>query len=1328
MTGTGGTVITFYSYKGGTGRTMALANVAWILASNGRRVLAVDWDLESPGLHKYFHPFLADKHLRDSRGVIDMVREYSASMLHPPTESDDDDWLGLQADVLRYAVSLDWHFPDKGYLDFLPAGRQDAGYTKAVGTFDWSAFFERLSGNAFLEALGDNMRGHYDYVLIDSRTGVSDSAGICTVRLPDTVVDCFSLNAQSIDGALAVARSIDRQRGDNPVRLLPVPMRVEDAEQLKLEAGRDYARQSFRPFLGRQAEEEVNFYWGDIEIPYKPFYAYEEILAAFGDRSRQENSLLAAYERLTRAVTDGLVHQLPALDERIRRRWLAAFERRTVGSTVDVFLSYAAIDRIWAEWISDELTDAGLHVTMREIDYPASAEPGGVGGLLANAGRIVVLLSQGYIESPNATGLWKAVADRDPVAGAAFLVPIRLDNVRVPPPFVDRSPVDLAGLNQSQATEQLLNAVGQPGYPSTGEPVDGEGRQTRKRFPASEPPIWEVPQRNTAFTGRHQFLENLRTRLSTTASPLPPQALHGLGGVGKTQLALEYAHRFKAAYDLVWWVSAQQPSLVRSSLSALAERLGVPPGDSVTDRIKAGLEILRQGHRFERWLIIFDNADEPAKLHEHLPQGRGHVLITTRDRTWGTEAQLLEVLPFTREESVTFLLRRIPALSSADADQVASHLGDLPLAVDQAGAWLAATGMPVARYIELLEKQPVQMLEKDLPQQYQRTAAQPWLVSLDGLRQRSPAAAKLLEVCAFFAAEPIPVSLLYSARFISILLPHDPTLDEPMLMGRATREISRYALARFEASRPGSESGRRHRPQEIGVDRGQSLQLHRLVQTVIRATLPPEEADENRRNVHDILAAANPKDADQPENWPIYAELWPHVRPSGALRSQVNEVRQLVNDLARYLWKIYDYDTCQELADQAVQRWTETFGPDDRQVLMMRYNLACVRRLQADYTGAYEIDSDVYQRLTATLGGEHPYALMAGSSLAADMRGQGRFAEAKVLDENVEARWREWFGEENAQTLTAAHNLAISLRLVGDLKGALRLQERTLRLRRAVHGDRHPYALYSAASYGRDLRDTGELRSSRRELEAALELHRQILGVDHPETLRTSKSFAVTLRKLGEFEKARALSEDTLARTDALHGPQHPDTLACAMNLASNESALGEDAKALRRALPVYDWYRDNMGPDHSFTLAYGNNVGVFTQRSGELAGAHELIRRVLDRFTATMGDTHPYTLAAGINYGNVLFELGDFDAALSNDQAVFTHMTEVLGPEHPDTLAAAGNLAASLRACGDRAGAQSLLDATLATYRRVLGDEHPSTVLVRSRARLSCDLEPPPT
>ena len=245
----GGQVITFYSFKGGTGRSMALANVAWVLASSGKRVLVVDWDLEAPGLHRYFAPFLIDKELTETSGVVDLVWDFVTEAMTPGGDGDPT-WYEPLADIRRYAISLNYPFPPPGTLDFIPAGRQDSGYSQRVGTFDWSRFYKEMGGGIFLEAVRERMRERYEYVLIDSRTGVSDTAGICTVQMPDALVACFTANNQSIAGVAAVATSVrdqwaaDPDRAGAAPRIYPLLTHVDPFEKGKLERRRDLRGQS----------------------------------------------------------------------------------------------------------------------------------------------------------------------------------------------------------------------------------------------------------------------------------------------------------------------------------------------------------------------------------------------------------------------------------------------------------------------------------------------------------------------------------------------------------------------------------------------------------------------------------------------------------------------------------------------------------------------------------------------------------------------------------------------------------------------------------------------------------------------------------------------------------------------------------------------------------------------------------------------------------------------------------------------------------------------------------------------------------------------------
>lgn len=293
---------------------MALANVAWLLAMSGERVLVVDWDLEAPGLHRYFHPMLEDKELLQTEGLLDFLEKLAtrAATASKPLAED-------EVDVIEYVTTLKWpaNFPvswvtfgENAGIDLLSAGRQGALYGKRLNAFSFVDFYEKLGGQRMLQIARRQMKGVYDYILIDSRTGVSDTSGICTVEMPETLVVCFTLNDQSILGASGIAQDILTQRAalpssstETPFRIFPVPMRVDlDGERSKITNALALARKKFAPFLGHIPREQWSQYWGSVQLTHFSFYAFEEIPAIFGDPPHQMSSLLTQIGFLARAL------------------------------------------------------------------------------------------------------------------------------------------------------------------------------------------------------------------------------------------------------------------------------------------------------------------------------------------------------------------------------------------------------------------------------------------------------------------------------------------------------------------------------------------------------------------------------------------------------------------------------------------------------------------------------------------------------------------------------------------------------------------------------------------------------------------------------------------------------------------------------------------------------------------------------------------------------------------------------------------------------------------------------------------------------------------
>ncbi|WTJ79386.1 FxSxx-COOH system tetratricopeptide repeat protein [Kitasatospora sp. NBC_01539] len=1288
---------------------MALANTAWILAANGFRVLTVDWDLEAPGLGRFFHPFLDQAAVDATTGMMDLFADYYEEARRPVERSAH--WYEDFARIHPHAISLAWRFPGTGGLDYVPAGQVNRDY--AANRVDWDDFYERYDGQRFLQFLRQDMKRHYDYVLIDSRTGLTDTADICTVEMPDDLVVCFTLSDQSIDGAARIAHTVDGRYGDRGIRILPVPMRIDENEKERADAGRAHARIRFAGLPSGLGEAELAQYWASVEIPYRPFYSYEEILAPFGDAPGQPASLLSACERLTSAVTRSRIAALPPMDELERLRNLDAFIRRRPTAPADLYLSFVPEDRVWADWIASVLTDAGFRVVSRDLgigsDPRASTEQG-----IDAAFRTVAVLSSAYLVSPQAQALWERTVGGDPAGTRRQVIPVRVGDVRLTAPFNNRNPVDLVGRDETQAALTLLRALGH------NDPVDRS--PGAPRFPGTKPAYWSVPQRNPSFTGRVGVLDDLREQLvgGPTAVLPTPQTLYGLGGVGKTQVALEYAHRYMSHYDLVWWIDAEQAESVAQSLAELADRLGLRVSDSVNEAAEAAREALRRGTPTPRWLLIFDNADEPSEVRRYFPGGSGHILITSRNQGWSGQAGVLGVDVFTRGESIDHLRRRVRGLSRPDADRVAEAVGDLPLAVEVAAAWLETTRTPVDTYVAQLQAEATKALAAgDTPVDYPTPVGATWNVSIARLREQSPAAVRLLQLCAFFAPEPISLTLFYNDQMTRALAPYDDELTDSFMLGKVIQAVSRYALAKTDAN-------------------SNSFQVHRLVQAVVRSGMSADEQNDAVHDVHRILVNARPAlgDTDDPQNWPAFEKIWPHLGPSKAQDCDERETRELLIDRVRYLWKRVDLDRAMALARSLDAAWSERYETETkagerrflrRQMLSLNFQLGNVLRSQGAYHEALELDRATMAGQKELLGDHNAFTLMTAGSLGADLRFLGRFQEALILDIDTYNQFRDLFGDDNPRTLSVANNLAIDHRLVGNTQLARDLDQETYDRRAAVLGARHPYTLSSKSNLARDLRELGDYKGSVELLREVTQVLDSILQPDAPENLRNAKSLAVSLRRAGESREARRLTEQTYERYVEQYGPENADALACRLNLAADHSAAGDKETARDIAQEAYDGYRRLNGDHHPFTALCQNNLAIYLRGSGDTAGAIRHGEEAVAGLAHALDPDHPYTLNATINLANAYADNHQLAKAEELGRAAYAGLHNRYGPGHPDAVVCGLNLAITLRTAGRQDEAETLRRQAIAALVELFGDDHPTIVSARGWQRINRDLEPQP-
>jgi tetratricopeptide (TPR) repeat protein len=733
----------------------------------------------------------------------------------------------------------------------------------------------------------------------------------------------------------------------------------------------------------------------------------------------------------------------------------------------EFFLSFTNADRPWAEWLLVELDAAGYSTVSQLRDFVAGGNiPLDMDRAARRAARTLGVLSPQALQAPYVQQEWAQRLGTDPTGAQRALVLVRVEPCQPEGLLGPVLYIDLVGLDEAAARTRLheeLAAVvrGQRPLPANRQ-FPGRGPEAvvadvgRPRFPTALPPVWNLPfRRNPSFTGREQALAALAEQLERGAAAAVTQALQGAGGVGKTALAVEYAYRYRSQFDTVCWVRAEQPATLVGDYAGLAGALQLP-GAGQADQQLAVVAVRRWLEEHDRWLLVLDNAEAPdtptglevplAQLIDLLPRVlHGQVLVTSRDASWEEQAALAELEVFTLTEAVAFLLARSGSNDQATATQIVELLGWLPLALEQAGAYIRETRLSLVDYLARLRGYPALTVARGRPRDRDPTdtVATTWQVSLERVRPTA-GAALLLEVCGFLGPEEIPREL-----FAQQLDPPAAELhllaQDPFALDAAVAALHRFGLVKADE---------------------QSLTVHRLLQQVVGSALDPATKAARVRVAVRLVDRALPFGGHvDPGLWPACARLLPHALAATEHAEQVGveplATASLLESAASYLHGRARYADARPLFERALAIRQARPGPDHPDTARTLSGLADILVAQGDLDGAHPLFERALAIRQARLGPDHPTTADSLSGLAAISAAHDDLDGARRLFERALAIRETHLGPDHMLTAWSLSNLATVLAAQGDLEGARRLHERALAIRETRLGPDHPHTAES---------------------------------------------------------------------------------------------------------------------------------------------------------------------------------------------------------------------------------------------------------------------------
>jgi hypothetical protein len=622
------------------------------------------------------------------------------------------------------------------------------------------------------------------------------------------------------------------------------------------------------------------------------------------------------------------------------------------------------------------------------------------------------------------------------------------------------------------------------------------------------PAVWQMPARIVGFIARPAAAAAIDAAL-----PLGPAVLCGIGGVGKTRLAIEYSYQHADRYQAVWWIDADDDDRIGDQLSALAVAVGACGPGTTTSLAIGALNRHLRAQPAGCTLLVFDNADTPDEVSKYLLDG-ADIVITSRNPHWTETATAVPVHVFARAESVAMLQSRVDGLTESDAHQLAEQLGDLPLALAQAAGVMATQGITTTAYLEQLNARAAAITDVGRPRSYPTSLAAAVTVA----RQRlDPDAQTLLDICAQLAPETVPIGVLRHAAN-----------SQQLRLHASLEHTARFGLARVDVH---------------------GLLVHRLTQAILRDRISAPERAQLRRRAEAAVAAAAPDDGgDDPATWPLWQALIPHVLALEPGRSDDPALREFAGRIPRYMSIRGDVVPGRNLAQRLYDTWQHRLGPTHPHTLQVAGQLTML----LFQTGSPEA-GDALGRATLAaqqlaLGGDHPDTLETEIILVMNLPpGDEVLAAAQ---HNYRARQRV-LGVDHRDTLWSALVYAGRLGEQGQLDAARDLARDTATRLHEVLGNNHPYTHQASTWLAEHLYHLGEHREALDIIETALPPLTAFFGPANAQTLFAQCYHALILNALGQTEPARSLARTVANMSIGILGTNHPYTIE-ALDLLSD--------------------------------------------------------------------------------------------------------------------------------------------------------------------------------